>query len=167
MTLATASKTAVALDPELVAFMQGGVSMHAASRDANLVANLSRPLGCRVSADRTRVTIFLLASHSGGMVADFRANGRIAVVFSLPSTHRTIQLKGEDAAQEPLQEGDHIVIARHRAAFVAELASLRYDPSLPEKLMAGSRGDVLAVSFTVTEAFIQTPGPTAGTPLPK
>lgn len=167
MTLAPARNTAVALDAETVAFMQGGVSMHAASCDAKLVANLSRALACRVSSERTRVTVFLLASHSGGMVADFRANGRIAVVFSLPSTHRTIQLKGADAAVEPLQDGDHLLIARHRAAFVAELTGLRYDPSLPEKLTAGARGDVVAVSFTVSEAFIQTPGPTAGTRLPR
>jgi hypothetical protein len=165
MTPAAARTTAVSLDAETVAFMQGGVSMHAASRDAGLVASLSRALGCRVAANRSRVTVFLLASHSAGMLADFRANGRIAVVFSLPSTHRTLQLKGADAAVEPLRDGDLELIARHRAAFLADLTSLGYARSLPETLMSGSGSDVVAVSFTVSEAFIQTPGPTAGTRL--
>jgi hypothetical protein len=157
----------VTLDTELVAFMQGGVSMHAASRDARNVANLSRGLGVRISSDRTRVTVFLLASHSGAMLADFRANGRIALVVTLPSTHRTVQLKGEDAAIEPLQEGDHILIARQREAFVQDLVSMGYPMPLGDLLLAGSRGDVVAVGFTVTAAFIQTPGPSAGAPLPR
>jgi hypothetical protein len=155
----------VALDDELVAFMDGGVSIHAASRDAAHVADLSRALACRVSRDRTRVTVFLLASHSGSMLADYRANGAIAVVITLPSTHRTVQLKGEDAAVAPLEEGDHILIARYREAFAKELVSLGYEASLPGLLLAGARGDVVAVGFTVSAAFIQTPGPAAGLPL--
>ena len=153
------------LDEELAAFLQSGLSMHAASRDAGNVANLSRGLGCRVSPDRTRVTVFLLASHSGAMLADFRANGQVAVVFSKPSTHRTVQLKGADAAVEPLQDGDHILIAKQHEGFVRELVSLGYMAALPDTLLAGTRGDILAVGFTVAAAFIQTPGPTAGTAL--
>ena len=157
----------VALDPEIVRFMAGGISMHAASRDAGCVANLSRPLGIRVSDDRTRVTVFLLASHSGAMLANFRENGRIAVVVTQPSTHRTIQLKGEDAAVEPLQEGDHILIARKREAFARELEGMGYRRELALTLLEGARGDIIAVGFTITAAFIQTPGPTAGQPLPR
>lgn len=155
----------IALEPDVLDFLDAGVSIHAGSRDAHHVANLSRGVGCRLSADRTRLTVFLLASHSGAMLADFRANGQIAVVITLPSTHRTLQLKGTDAGVEPLQEGDHILVARNREAFVKELVKLGWEASLPESLLSGSRGDVVAVGFTITAAFIQTPGPTAGTPL--
>jgi hypothetical protein len=158
-------RSPVVLDVDTVRFMGGGVSMHAASRDESRVANLSRPVGSRVSADRTRVTVFLLASHAGAMLADFRANGRIALVISQPSTHRTIQLKGDDAAVEPLQDGDHIVIARMREAFVRELGSIGYATTLPSTLLEATRGDIVAVGFTVCAAFLQTPGPTAGQPL--
>lgn len=122
-------------------------------------------MGCRLSADRTRLTVFLLASHSGAMLADYRANGQIAVVITLPSTHRTIQLKGTDAGVEPLQEGDHALIARNRRGFVKELGRLGWEAALPETLVAAARGDVVAIGFTITAAFVQTPGPTAGTPL--
>ena len=158
-------RSPVVLDVDTVRFMGGGVSMHAASRDGANVANLSRPVGSRVSADRTRVTVFLLASHSGAMLADFRANGRIALVISQPSTHRTIQLKGEDAAVEPLQEEDYVLIARMREAFVRELGSIGYATTLPSTLLEATRGDIVAVGFTVCAAFLQTPGPTAGQPL--
>lgn len=152
----------VSLDAETAAFTEGGLSMHAASRDAANVANLSRGLACRVCRERTRVTVFLLASHSGDMLADFRANGRIAVVFSQPSTHRTIQLKGTDAAVEPMQDGDHVLVAKQQAGFVRDLTSLGYPNSLPETLLKGARGDIVAVGFTIAEAFVQTPGPSAG-----
>ena len=156
----------IQLDPDVVAFVEGhGVSMHAASRNAGRVPNLSRALGCRVSADRARFTVFLLASHSGDMLADFRANGAIAVVVTLPSTHRTVQLKGEDAAIEPLGDDDYIRIAKHREGFVRELTSLGYIDAWGKMLLAGERGDVVAVGFTIAAAFNQTPGPTAGTPL--
>lgn len=157
----------IALDPEVLGFLEEGVSMHASSRDAGNIANLSRVLGCRLSEDRTRLTVFLLASHSGAMLADYRANGEIAVVITLPSSHRTIQLKGSDAGVEPLQEGDHILVARNREAFVKELVKLGWEASLPDTLLAGARGDLVAVGFTITAAFVQTPGPTAGMPLPR
>jgi len=155
----------VTLDEETAAFMMAGTSMHAASCDRDGVANLSRPIACRVSPDRTRVTVFMLASHSGAMLADFRANGRIAVVFTMPSTHRTIQLKGHDAAVEPLHEDDPIVIARHREAFARDLERIGFARSVPVALLEGARGDVIAVAFTIAAAFTQTPGPGAGAPL--
>jgi hypothetical protein len=157
----------IALDPELAAFIQGGVSIHAASRSASRVPNLSRALGSRLSADRRRVTVFLLASHSRAMLDDFRGNGRIAVVFSLPSSHRTVQLKGDDAALETLQEGDCDLVAKNRAGFTADLVSVGYPPTLGKMLTSGLLDDVVAVGFTVAGAYEQTPGPAAGTAIVK
>ncbi len=158
---------AMALDPELADFLYEGVTVHAASRDAGNVANLSRALGCRFSHDMKRLTVFVLASHSGAMLADYRANGHIAVVISKPSSHRTIQLKGTDAAVVPMREDDHVLIARQRDAFIKELTDLGYRAALPKTLLSGARGDVVAVGFTICAAFSQTPGPAAGTPLAK
>jgi hypothetical protein len=156
---------AIALDAELVDFLQGPVSVHVATRDARNVPNLARAQGCRVAAGGGRVTIFLQASHGATMLGDFRDNGAVAVVFSRPTTHRTVQLKGRDAVLEPLQDDDAVRIARYRDGFAAELAALGYDVSLPRTLLAGPRSDFVAVTFTVTAAFEQTPGPGAGTVL--
>jgi hypothetical protein len=68
-----------------------------ASRDAAHVPSVARALGCRVSPDRQHVAVFLLASQSATLLRDLRETGAIAAVFSQPSTHRTIQLKGSDA----------------------------------------------------------------------
>ncbi|HSN21213.1 MAG TPA: hypothetical protein VLS49_11080 [Usitatibacter sp.] len=153
------------IDDELAAFLESGVSIHAASRDAACVAQLSRGIGCRVDADRRRVTVFLLASQSGAILADFRANGAIAAVFSLPTTHRTVQLKGTDAVLADVEEADLVRIARYREAWVEQLAALGFARPLPRTIVSGARGDIVAVTFTVCAAFVQTPGPSAGTPL--
>jgi hypothetical protein len=153
------------IDEELAAFLQGGVSMHAASCAPGRAPGLARPLGCRVSADRRTVTVFLLASQAAPLLEDFRGNGRIAVVFSRPRSHRTVQLKGRDARVGPTAPEDARIVGQYRQAFVEELSFLNYDPSLPRTLLSGAQDDLVAVSFTPSEAFVQTPGPGAGAAL--
>ncbi len=153
------------LDAELAAFCQSGVSITAGTRGAGLVPNATRALGCRVSADRRRVTVFILAAQSEGAMADIGANGAIAVVFSYPPTHRTVQLKAGDAVLGALEAGDAERIARYREAFRESLVGIGYGRGLPDTLLAGPLEDCVAVSFTPSAAFVQTPGPGAGKPL--
>lgn len=153
------------IDEELEAFLQSGASLHAASRGATNAPCLMRALGCRVSPDRRQVTILLAASQCGTMLADFAQNGAIAFVASLPSTHRTVQLKGTDAKAGAPQPGDEALADRQRAAFRDVLTSMGYDRAMPLALTGGDWSDVVAVTFTPTSAFVQTPGPGAGAAL--
>lgn len=153
------------VDEELAAFLQSGVSVHAASRDAANVPCLMRGVGCRVSPDRRRVTVFLVSSQCARLLADFAANGAIAFVASLPSTHRTVQLKGTDARREELQPGDEALVARQREAFARDLAGAGYDRGVGHILVGDDGSGPVAVTFTPTAAFVQTPGPGAGAPL--
>lgn len=163
--MAVPKDKASCLDAELTAFVQGGVSIIAASRDqANLPA-IARAAGCRVSPDRRQVTILLAASQSAALLADISSTRTIAVVFSQPSTHRTIQLKGIDAAQASLQDGDRDLISAYTRAFAEELAPLGYRAEQVQALLWGAPDDYVAVSFSVSTAFTQTPGPRAGEPL--
>jgi hypothetical protein len=153
------------IDEELAAFLQGAVSMHVASCAPGRAPGLARAMGCRLSGDRRTVTMLVFASQSASMLEDFRANGRIAVVFSKPSTHRTVQLKGRDARTGPAEPDDSRLVGRYRQGFVEELGHLGYDTSLPRTLLTGTQDDLVAVSFTPAEAFVQTPGPGAGAAL--
>jgi hypothetical protein len=151
------------IDEELAGFLQSGVSVHAASRDATNIPCLARGLGCRISADRRRVTVFLLASQCARMLEQFAANGAIAFVASQPSTHRTVQLKGSDATVEAPQPGDESLVEGQREALVRDLVGIGYDESLPRTLVGGDWADAVAVAFVPTAVFAQTPGPSAGT----
>ena len=70
-----------------------------------------RGCGCRVSRDRRRVTVLFDRTRSDHVLDDFVANGRIAVVFSQPSTHQTIQLKGADATPVRTTAADLAIVA--------------------------------------------------------
>jgi hypothetical protein len=150
------------IDAELAAFMQLGVSITVGSSDAANRPSVARGAGCRVGADGRTVSIFISSVQAAPLVAHVRETGRLAAVFSRPSTHRTLQLKGLDATVETVATGDLAVVARYRDAFVAELAPLGYAGQRIRTLLACADDDLVALRFTPTEAFSQTPGPDAG-----
>lgn len=151
------------LDAGTRAFIQGSVSIIAASSDAQCRASLVRALGCRV--DGEQITLFLAASQSAELLADVREYRRIAVVFSRPLTHQTVQLKGTDAAQLPLDCADLRCVEHYRTVMVTEIGALGFPADLPAAMLAADEADLVAVRFTVGQAFSQTPGPDAGQPL--
>ena len=60
-----------------------------------------RAVGSRISADGREVTVYLRRSQSEQLLGDIAQTGEIAVVFSVPSTHQTLQLKAEAMRQFP------------------------------------------------------------------
>ena len=152
---------AAPLDAELAAFIQGGVSVVVASRNAELVADVVRGCGCRVSRDRRSVTVLVEPNSAGTLLDDVAGNGAIAVVFSQPSTHRTIQLKGTDARLVAVTAADRAVAERHLGAWVDDLCRIGYTPAFADAVR-GHPQRLVAIRFTPTAAFQQTPGPGAG-----
>jgi hypothetical protein len=150
------------IDAELAAFMQLGVSITVGSSDAANRPSIARGAGCRVGVDEGTVSIFISQAQAAPLLAHVRETGRLAAVFSQPSTHRTLQLKGAGATVEHAGPRDVAIVARYRDAFVAELAQLDYAEQLIRTLLACPDEDLVALRFTPTEAFSQTPGPNAG-----
>ena len=144
------------------ALLRTGFLVTVASRDAARVPSVTRALGCRVSPDRRRVTVFLLASQSATLRRDLRETGAIAAVFSQPSTHRTIQLKGSDATLGAIEPGDIELIDANAAAALANLVLSGFPESFARTLFAYDAPDLVAIGFTPETAFVQTPGPQAG-----
>jgi hypothetical protein len=153
------------LDADHAAFIGGGVSIVAASSGLANVPSLERAVGCKVSSDRRRVTVFVAATSARGLLEDVRRSGRIAVVFTEPSTHRTIQLKGKDAAVVPAAAADQRIVAAYAEAITSVLAGVGREVLVVRALLAYPHGDLRAIAFTPIAAFTQTPGPQAGTPI--
>jgi hypothetical protein len=152
------------LDAAHAAFIQGPVSVIAASRNAELVTDVVRGCGCRVSRDRRQVTVLVEPGRASSLLEDVAANGMIAVVFSQPSTHQTIQLKGSDARVARVTAADRAAARRHQRAWSEDLGRIGFDPSFSAALHGGT-GQLAAIRFTPAAAFQQTPGPAAGQPL--
>lgn len=155
------------LDEEHAAFIQQGTSVIVATRDGDLVPDVARSCGCRVSRDRRQVTVLVDPDRSDALLENIRANGMITVVFSQPSTHRTIQLKGGDARPTRVAAGDRAVVERKLADWIRELVSIGYPAGLAHAIHGGCPARLNAITFTPEAAFQQTPGPAAGTRLGK
>lgn len=143
-------------------FIQHRVSINVASRDADNMPSMCRALGCRVSQDRRQVTVFIPRDHSRKLLDDISTSGVIAVVFSRPSTHETIQLKGSDATVTTLETGDTAIIAKFIQNFVQELSAIGHPSELASAILSSANNESLAVTFSPSVAFVQTPGPAAG-----
>lgn len=150
------------IDADHATFLEGGVGISVAACNNANVPTLVRATGCRVSKDRQSVTVFVSASQAAPVIDCIRANGAIAAVFSRPSTHQTVQLKGRDAAIVGLQPDDLQRIAEYRLAFVGQLVPRGYPEQLIRTLFSYPPSDIVGLRFTPTEAFSQTPGPRAG-----
>ena len=152
------------LDAGHAAFIQGPVSVIVASRNAELVADVVRGCGCRVSRDRRQLTVLVEPGRASTLLDDVATNGMIAVVFSQPSTHQTIQLKGTDARVVRVTAADRAAARQHLRDWTADLGRIGFDAPFSAALHGGT-GELAAIRFTPTAAFQQTPGPAAGQPL--
>lgn len=153
------------LDAALAGFIQGGVSVVIASSNTGLEPDVVRGCGCRVSRDMRRVTVLFDKARDGRMLDDFATNGRIAVVFTQPSTHRTIQLKGTDAALVRTASSDRLVVQAHREKWIQELCLVGYTREYSAAVWGPMPESLAAIAFKPTAAYQQTPGPAAGQPL--
>ncbi|MBI5460922.1 MAG: hypothetical protein HY941_01910, partial [Gammaproteobacteria bacterium] len=104
-------------------------------------------------------------TQSQAVLRDLRAGGAIAVVFSRPTTHGTLQLKGVRARIAQLAEGDREAMRAYSQSFGEEIGVIGFHDPFNNTIMSGTEEDAVAVSFMPTAAFEQTPGPSAGQPL--
>lgn len=152
------------LSADHVQFIQSGVSVILASANADCAPSVARALGCRVGADSTTVELFLIASKAATVLDDLRAGQPIAVTFTRPSTHRTLQMKAARATLRSARADDRLRIAQYLADFVADVDTLMGMPQAALIRAALGRPDEVNVRVVLqpTALFEQTPGPRAG-----
>lgn len=147
-----------------VAFLESGVSINVASvsGDGNPYPPLARACGCQVSADRRQVAVLLSATQAAALFAGLRASGSVAVVFNLPSTHHSLQLKGRDARVTAPAADDPARAAAYRDAFAADLARIGFSDAYARAVIPPTDASLARVVFTPDSVFDQTPGGNAG-----
>ncbi|UGQ46926.1 hypothetical protein [Massilia endophytica] len=153
------------LDADQIAFVRGGVSISVATCGSGGLPQLVRGIGCRAADDGSLFTVFVPEPKSQQIQRDIFANGAIAVAFTKPSTHRTLQLKSREARVTALTPADVALVHAYRDAFVAELAAIGMREELVRTLLAAADEELVGLSFRPSDAFTQTPGPKAGQPL--
>jgi len=147
-------------EPELVDFLESGVSLLVGSCDASARPTCMYAAGARVFPDDAQVTVYLVKSLAGRTLADLSENPRLAVTFSRILDHRSLQLKGELVSIEETCDTGKKVQERYLASYGAALLSIGFPDAVAHRL---AYWPSVAVTFRTTSLFEQTPGPRAGT----
>jgi hypothetical protein len=150
------------LDEANADFIQHHVSISIAARDARNRPAVARALGCGVSTDRRLVRLFLVAPRAAAVLENLRDNGAVAAVFTRPSTHMSLQLKGKVANIEPLSAADRGRLIAYLHSFAEDLGIAGYNPGFVHSIAVGADEECVAVCFEPLNVFVQTPGPQAG-----
>ncbi len=151
-----------ALPEELAAFVQGGVSMTLASRDDRFVPSIAKGVGCRVAPSREALCVLVFANTAEALLRDVAGCGQLAVVFSRPTTNRTVQLKARAVRAAPAGPAEVAVVRRYLALFAEELQPLGWSAEYVNQVFWHDPVHLVALHFTPEGAFHQTPGPGAG-----
>lgn len=150
------------ISAELVAYFESGVSVLVGTRDARLVPACARGVGVRVDAERDEMTFFLPEATAAETLANLAENGRVALCFSRPEDHRSIQVKGRVLESCPATAGDREKIERYRIALGQSWGWVGIPPRITFRL---AFWPARAVRVHVEAIFSQTPGPGAGAEL--
>lgn len=152
--------------PAVAGFIQSGLSIIVAAMGERLVPSMARGVGCHVAEDLRAVTVLLYTDQAEPVLRDIAQHRRIAVCFSRPSTHETLQIKGSDAVSMLATPRDVAVVRRNLDLFAEDLGPLGWNQEFVDALLWRDPADLMAVRFTPEGAFVQTPGPAAGSALP-
>ncbi|HEY8549669.1 MAG TPA: pyridoxamine 5'-phosphate oxidase family protein [Vicinamibacterales bacterium] len=147
---------------ELAAFLQSGISISLATRDAALMPSGARVWAVKVDEDRVHLTAYVRHDASARVLADLEHNGQAALCFGRPADHRTVQVKGTFVEARPADEGERAEIDRQVGGFLYELEGIGIPRAMFGKYVWWP---ATAIRIRVHELFNQTPGPGAGEPL--
>jgi len=149
-------------DADCARFLESGLSISLASRDAGLRPSLAKGLACRALLAERELRLVVDGSHGAQLLHDIDDCGRVAVVLSEVGTHRTVQIKSADVRIEPLDPADEQAVADYRRRFGQALVALGHAQAVVDGVLASRPADRRVVVVRPQEAFEQTPGPQAG-----
>ena len=153
------------LPPEWLPHFSAGVSIRLGTCSRSGRPGICRALGAEVLPDG-RVTVLVAENACGQALEAIRETRHVALVLGLPTTHRTLHIKGHDAETIETQPRHHALLAAHFEAFTAQISVFGF----PRERLVGTwytehDGELVAVRFSIAGAWDQTPGPGAGQPV--
>jgi hypothetical protein len=144
---------------EIAAFVCSGVAVIVATRDADLRPQAARAWGPEIYADGAAIALCVGAAADSPTRANLEVGGPIAAVFSLPTSYRTVQIKGDVLELADPTPQQLARVEEHFDAFARETAQVGLPPERARRLLDSS---FVAVRFSARELYDQTPGPNAG-----
>ncbi|HET9952997.1 MAG TPA: pyridoxamine 5'-phosphate oxidase family protein [Polyangiaceae bacterium] len=147
------------LPSALIPFVESGLSTIVGTVSSSGQPECMRGIGLVTSDAGSIARVFLPCDTAGKTVENLRKTRRIAVTVSQPSTHRTVQIKGQLLSLGLASDADRSQIERLFGCFAQELVVIGLPPPILDRVQ---RWPCWAADFAVGEVFVQTPGPRAG-----
>ena len=147
------------IDPDLRAFLEGGVGIHIGTRTARLEPNGARAVAVKVEDDGLHLIVYVPEVASRRVLPDLKANGAVAVVFARPVDDRACQIKGIYVDARAAAERERPVVDHQWDLFLGNLEKI----GIP-RVASGAwiTWPAVAIRMRATAVFEQTPGPEAG-----
>ena len=144
------------------AFVTSGLAIVVSSANDRLVPSSCNAMACDLNRNESSIRVFLPRNQLGELLRDVEKKGVLAVAFSDPLTHKTIQIKATDARLSELREGDLNVLLEARKRFDEKLLSLGVCENYTSALFDLNPDGIAVISFSPHALFEQSPGPDAG-----
>jgi hypothetical protein len=147
------------IDRDLAGFLEEGLAIHVATRDAELEPNGSRATAIRAEEDGRHVVVYVPTAAEPRVLPNLEANGQGAVVLVRVRDERSCQLKGTFAGARAATEAERSFVLDQWDRFVQNIEQI----GLPREVTRQWKmWPCIAIRLEVNAMFDQTPGPKAG-----
>lgn len=151
----------ILLPDDVLDFIQSGVSVIVGVVGPDGRAQAGRALASRVVGGGA-IRLMYPAEGNAAITTSAQSRGPIAVTYSAPISHRTIQVKAASSRPEQLEPEDRISLESQVDAFAGVLRALGFPPPFVKSFCDNRSKSICVLSFVPQEAYEQTPGPGAG-----
>ena len=153
------------LPPEWIAHIAAGVSHRLGSCGRDGRPGICRALAADVLPDG-RMLILVAGGPGADVLQAIRETAQVAAVLGLPTTQRTLHVKGRDASVAAAGPEHEALLVARREAFFEQVEPFGFNRELLMNTWYSVHdGGVMSVTFTVSGAWNQSPGPGAGQPI--
>src|SRR4051812_29894624 len=150
------------IDRELAAFLQEGVGIHIATRNAALQPNGARAIAVTVEPDGEHFVVYVARAAAARVLPDLQANGQAAIGFGRPIDDRACQVKGVFTGVRDATEDERAKVLEQWDGFLGSLETIGIPRAV---LKTWVTWPAVAIRLRANALFNQTPGPDAGAPL--
>lgn len=150
------------LNQEWAEFLENGVAMTLSCCDRELRNKGARCIGAVVGSDRQTVTFYLQSDSAMRLLPILHDTKKVAIVACMPTTYKTLQLKGLYLSHRDADNRDRIILERYRELFFFETDRAGVPGSVMRRLVSFP---ATAVDIQISQLFLSTPGQSAGTAL--
>src|SRR5688572_27843014 len=114
------------IDEPLASFVEEGIFIALATRNAGLEPNGARVVAARVEAGGTHLVLFLTTVAARGVLPDLESTGQAAVCFARPPDERACQIKGEFAGARDAGEDERAMVQEQWDRWLDRLTTIGF-----------------------------------------